>query len=399
MAVAPSGRPLRVIRLVSELDFGGVETGIAIQAELIDREKFDFRICTFWKAGATAERVRSLGIPVDVLGTSPSVYRPLASLALARYLRKVKPDVLHASVTEADFHAAILAPLRLAKRTIIDEAGFPEIARPRRRLMFKVLNRLVDDIIVVSSGLGAFLARYEGASWEKFRLIPNCGQPEYFITPKVSYEQSSARFRLAAVGRLVDVKNHETIIRAVAQHADRKVELHIFGSGPLHDQLSSLVHAEGVADRVKLRGYVEGSLRDELAAMDGYLMPSHAEGCSLALIEAMALGLPLAASRVSGNMEVVGSIGEDWLVDPTDVVGWADAIAQMQSLSPEQRKARGLAARRRAQENYSPEIFTRTLERLYLGEPVRRPDVPPHLLDSSSSGPLPARPMTPGKRK
>jgi glycosyltransferase involved in cell wall biosynthesis len=356
------------------LDFGGVETGIAIQSELINREAFDFRVCTFWKAGATAARIEKLGVPVDVLNRDPSVYSPAATVALAGYLRKMRPDVLHASVTEADFHAAMLARFRLAKRTIIDEAGFPEIARSRRRLMFKILNRLVDDIIVVSSGLGAFLEEHEGARREKLRLVPNCGQLEFFRNPKASYRVDGP-FRVAAVGRLVEVKNHESIIRALAMHPDCNTELHIFGSGPLRDELTALAHQLDLADRVQLRGYVPGSLRDELSSMDAYLMPSHAEGCSLALIEAMALGLPVAASRVSGNREVLGRIGADWLVDPTDVQGWAAMIARLHAMKPEQREALGLAARRRAQERYSPEYFTQTLERLYRGEPVARPEL------------------------
>jgi glycosyltransferase involved in cell wall biosynthesis len=357
---------LKVVRLVSELDFGGVETGIVIQSQLIDRERFDFRVCTFWKAGASARRVQELGIPVDVLDIAPSVYSPRATLALARYLRQMRPDVLHASVTEADVHAAALAPLRIAARTIIDEAGFPEIARYRRRLIFSILNRMVDDIVVVSAGLGDFLAEVEAAPREKLRLVPNCGQPEYFERPKQNYAADGAKFRIAAVGRLVEVKNHASVIRALALLPDRRVELHIFGSGPLREELLRVAREAGVSDRVQLRGYVPGSLRDELAGMDGYVMPSHAEGCSLALIEAMALGLPVIASRVSGNVEVVGPCGDGWLVDPTDVPGWARAVERLAIVPSEERAAHGEALRRRAQERYSPEAYVGTLERLYL---------------------------------
>lgn len=60
MKAGSSGRT-RVIRVVPELNFGGVETGIVIQSELIDRKRFDFRVCTFWKDGAAAQAVRDLG--------------------------------------------------------------------------------------------------------------------------------------------------------------------------------------------------------------------------------------------------------------------------------------------------------------------------------------------------
>jgi glycosyltransferase involved in cell wall biosynthesis len=360
--------------LVSELDFGGVETGIVIQSQLIDRERFDFRVCTFWKAGASARKVQELGVPVDVLDTDPFIYSPKATFALARYLRKMRPDVLHASITEADVHASVLAPLRLAKRTIIDEGGFPEIARFRRRVVFSVLNRMVDDIVVVSAGLGEFLAEREAAPRDKLRLIPNCGQPAYFERPKENYEAHPTRFRVAAVGRLVEVKNHASVIQALALLPSSGVELHIFGSGPLKDELLEVSRANGVSDRVFLRGYVSDALRDELAAMDAYVMPSHAEGCSLALIEAMALGLPVLVSRVSGNLEVVGPTGNGWMVDPTDVAGWADAIQRLRSLPADQRLAHGEACRRRAQEHFSPEAYVGRLEQLYLTRTAGAPE-------------------------
>ena len=366
LMAASRNERLKVIRLVSELDFGGVETAIVIQSQLIDRERFDFRVCTFWKAGASARLVQEHGIPVDVLDTAPSVYSPGATLALARYLRRMRPDVLHASVTEADVHASALAPLRLASRTIIDEAGFPEIARFRRRLIFSLLNRMVDDIVVVSAGLGDFLAAREAAPRHKLRLVPNCGQPEYFERPKENYAADPDKFRVAAVGRLVEVKNHVSVIRALPLLPDPGVELHIFGSGPLREELLETARQAGVEDRVHLRGYVPGSLRDELASMDAYVMPSHAEGSSLALIEAMALGLPVLASRVSGNVEVVGSSGDGWTVEPTDVAGWAERIQRLRSLSAEERAAHGRAGRARAQERFSPEAYVKTLERLYL---------------------------------
>lgn len=370
LMVANPNQRLKVVRLVSELDFGGVETGIVIQSELIDRERFDFRVCTFWKEGASAQAVQKLGIPVDSLNIAPSIYSPKATLALARYLRHVRPDVLHASVTEADVHASVLAPLRLTSRTIIDEAGFPVIARFRRRLVFSVLNRMVDDIVVVSAGLGEFLVKREAAPRDKLRLIPNCGQPEYFKHPKESYAANPSNFKVAAVGRLVEVKNHISVIRALSLVPDVGVEFHIFGSGPLREELLEAARRAGVEDRVHLRGYVLDSLRDELVSMDAYVMPSHAEGCSLALIEAMALGLPVLASHVSGNLEVVGSSGEGWTVDPTDIAGWAAGIQRLRSLSADERAARGRAGRTRAQERFSPEAYVRTLERLYLGERV-----------------------------
>lgn len=362
-----NGQRTRVIRLVSELNFGGVETGIVIQSELIDRERFDFRVCTFWKDGTAAQSVRDLGVPVDVLGVDPSIYNPRATMALARYLRKMHPHVLHASVTEADVHAALLARLRLAGRTIVDEAGFPEAARFRRRLAFRMLNRFADDVVVVSEGLGDFMVQKEGAPREKIRFIPNCGKPEYFENPKTNFAPSTDQFRVGVVGRLVDVKNHRVLIEALAQMpSETRPQLNLFGDGPLREAIIAQAERAQVADRVFVHGFVPGSITERLREMDAFAIPSLAEGCSLALIEAMALALPVLTSRVQGNIEVVGDLGDEWLIAPNDVPGWAAALSRMQAISPEARRAHGEAGRRRAQSHYSPQAYVAALDRLYL---------------------------------
>src|SRR5690242_14126551 len=98
-----ASRPL-VVRLIPVLDFGGVETNFVQQARTIDRSKYDFRVCTFWKHGEAARRIEASGIQVDVLDVHPSIRNPRATRTLLRYLRRVRPDVVHASIGEANFH-------------------------------------------------------------------------------------------------------------------------------------------------------------------------------------------------------------------------------------------------------------------------------------------------------
>jgi glycosyltransferase involved in cell wall biosynthesis len=358
----------KVIRLVPELDFGGVESGIVVQAGLIDRDRFDFRVCTFWKDGASAAEIRKQGIPVDVLGADPSIYKPSATLALAGYLRRMRPDVLHASITEADFHAALLAPFRWARRTTIDEAGFPEIARWRRRVVFRGLNRLVDDVIVVSQRLGEFLARHEGAPRRKIRFIPNCGSPRFFTDRKHDYRVQGARFRLGVVGRLVEVKNHATLIEALALIDEpARPEIWLFGEGPLKARLLAQAERLGVSEQVKLQGYKPGWIGDTLKSLDGFAQPSFAEGCSLALIEAMALGLPVLTSKADGNLEVMGPLASGWTIDAGDAAGWATALRQLAARSPDERRSHGDVALQRAHARYSPQAYVAALDALYEG--------------------------------
>src|SRR4051812_22494897 len=100
----------RVVRLLPTLDFGGVESRAILQSELHDRERLDLRVCTFHRAGAAADAIRALGIPVDVLGQDPRIRNARASLALAAYLLRTKPDIVHASIVEANFHVLARPP-------------------------------------------------------------------------------------------------------------------------------------------------------------------------------------------------------------------------------------------------------------------------------------------------
>jgi glycosyltransferase involved in cell wall biosynthesis len=356
---------LRVLRLVPVLDFGGVETEIAVQAALHDRSHFDLRVCTFWKAGRVAETIRREGIPVDALDVDPSVRNAKAPWALARYLRRTRPDILHASVPEADFHASLVGKLAGARRVIVDEAGMP--ARPpSRRLVFAALHRRVDAHLAVSDALRDYLAESEFVPRRRIRVIHSCGGREFFEHPKDDYEVARPRFRVVSVGRLVDVKNKGVLVEAMGHLVKQgaNVELVLLGDGPLRASLEARVAELGIGDRVQIAGFVP-DLVSALRAADAYALPSHSEGCSLSLIEAMAMALPVIASRVPGNEEVLRGLDPSWLVPPEDAAGWAAAIARLAALSAGSRAGLGRSARDAASARFSPEAYVTALESMY----------------------------------
>src|ERR1041384_651497 len=107
-AVLPH-RKLRVLRLLPELDFGGVESRVVLQCKLHDRARFALDVAAFHRSGAAAEAVRGAGVPVHELGVTPSPRRPYATLALLPLLRRLRPDIVHASIAEANLHGVVAA--------------------------------------------------------------------------------------------------------------------------------------------------------------------------------------------------------------------------------------------------------------------------------------------------
>jgi glycosyltransferase involved in cell wall biosynthesis len=354
---------LKLIKLIPVLDFGGVETVFETQNQLIDRDRFDLRVCTFWKAGAAAERIASTGTPIDVLGVDPSIRNPKATLALARYLRKTKPDILQASISEANFHTALVAKPCGVPIVMIEEHGLPDRPLPYR-LVHTALYRMVDAIVGVSNVTCRYVVDREYAPASRVHLLYNAIAPEFFapVAPRV---RSGGEFRFVTVGRLHPMKNQERLIRAFAAVAQARPEarLQVVGAGPLERALARLVEQLGLQGRVELTGY-RADVRNLVENADCFAFPSLAEAFGLAAVEAMARRVPVIASSWGALPEVVGELGHRWIVDPLDIDGWSRAMIEMISLSAAQREALESKAREIAM-RFSLERHSAELHRLY----------------------------------
>jgi len=129
----------------------------------------------------------------------------------------------------------------------------------------------------------------------------------------------------------------------------------IGGAGPLHDELTALARDRGCADRVQMLGALEDT-RMLLAALDIFVMPSLNEGLGIAALEALAMGLPVAASAVGGLPEVVEDGVNGVLFKPGDAAALAGALIDL-ATNPARRIAAGAAARQRAVARFSVEAM------------------------------------------
>lgn len=185
------------------------------------------------------------------------------------------------------------------------------------------------------------------------------------------------RPRLLAVSRLVRRKGLEDLIASLASPRLSACTLTLVGEGRLRARLQALARSEGVSERIEFAGRLHGeSLSDCYRAADCFVLPSHAESCSMSLLEAMASGLPVVAARTGGIPELVEDGVNGRLFEAGDRTGLAQAIAWMLE-SPERMQSIGAANRARVlathawprivatyeQRCYSPELATsRTVE-------------------------------------
>lgn len=132
-------------------------------------------------------------------------------------------------------------------------------------------------------------------------------------------------FVVLSVGELNKNKNHETIIKAIAQLKNPNIYYEICGLGPLEEHLKGLTNELGIGERVRFLGYRK-DINDILKASDTFVFPSFREGLSVALMESMACGLPVVCSKIRGNSDLIHNNKGGFLIKPSDVNGFAEAI-------------------------------------------------------------------------
>lgn len=146
-------------------------------------------------------------------------------------------------------------------------------------------------------------------------------------------------FVLLAVGELNKNKNHEVIIRSMAKINNPNLFFVICGQGLLEEPLKKLIFELGLEKRVKLLGFRK-DIKEICNASDIFVFPSFREGLSVALMEAMASGLPVVCSKIRGNVDLNKDGEGGYLVDPKDVEGFTQAISSL-SLNQQLREEMG----------------------------------------------------------
>ena len=171
--------------------------------------------------------------------------------------------------------------------------------------------------------------------------------------------------RILTVSRLIARKGLDTLIRALGRSGNEDLSLDIAGEGPEGAALRGLARACGVADRVRFHGFVDrGGLESLYVNADIFVLASLAESCSMALLEAMAAGLPLVATRVGGNVELVRDGTNGLLFKAQSVEELHTALRTLVS-NPALRRRFAVANRELAREQFSWRAVARRYEAIF----------------------------------
>ncbi len=363
---------LNILFFGTQMAIGGAQRLLLDQARWFHDHGHSVTAVFFYdKQGLQARWEAGLGFPLLTLASvgprANLLQRPWALVAglvkLWMLLRRGHFDVVEAFTYDSNVLALPVAwlagvPARIATHHGIIE-NFPAWIE---KLHAWLVNVGIASILVSVSGKTLEQAIHSGIRPDRNTVIPNG------IAPTVIESVDKRDVRrgigvknggplLLSVGRLVYQKGHEYLVHAMprilGRYPDTKAV--ICGEGALRSALERQISELGLEDCVKLLGN-RNDISQYLASADVFVLPSRWEGLPVALLEAMAAGLPVVATRVEGVDEVVENERQGLLVPPQDSNALAEALLQLIG-DPQLRKQMGAAARHRIQTHYTLDIM------------------------------------------
>jgi glycosyltransferase involved in cell wall biosynthesis len=378
-----TSKNIRVMQIISNLDIGGAQEVVRTLAENLNQLGSTSVVCTF-KDGPLSQAIKSKGIPVVVLPERQhSIFSGLPFiLELIEYYKHLKAQVEKYEIDVIQTHLLrsmdfLILFLRKRKgpkvywtfhNTLFDlredhltkHRWSLKLKRFSHHMLYWLGSRKVDGIIAVSQDVKtAILETMFGISSDKVTIIRNCVDIQRY---HLDIDRQKAREGLGftekdrigvVVATFKKQKGHRSLIEAATNLVRKYPEFHLLfvGDGELRSELKGFVGELDLEEKIHFLGS-RNDVPMILAVSDLFILPSLWEGLPMALIEAMASGLPVVATKVSGTIEVVVDGRTGILVEPGDGSGIESAIEKILG-DPDKSREMGYFSQRRVEDLFS----------------------------------------------
>ncbi len=360
---------IRVLEIIPTLVRGGAEKQLTLLAGGLPRGEFDVHVALLTHDGPYREVLDQQGVPVTLIGKRWKV-DPAAYWKLRQFIRRLAPDLVHTWIFAANSYGRQAAFGAGVKHVIAGERcvdrwkAWHELAIDRR------LARRTARIVTNSTGVQEFYVE-KGLPPEKFVVIPNGITPPAATSTRAR-EQVLAELGLpaetrliGAVGRLWPQKGYKDLLWAANLLKSARDDVHflIIGDGPLQDRLLEYCNQIDVSNQVHFLGARDDVL-ELLPHLDCFWLGSSYEGQSNALMEAMSAGVPVVATDIAGNRDLVVPDQTGFLVPVGDAAAFARQTQQLLNDDPLARRL-GAAGRQRMHDAFSVEKMVERHAELY----------------------------------
>jgi glycosyltransferase involved in cell wall biosynthesis len=346
-----------IMFLITDLKYGGTPRSVQALAVGLRASGQTVRVVSLFEGGEVADELRDAGIPVSGLGIET---RPLAAAwNFFRLLRRERPLILHTFLFHANLFGRVLGRLAGVPVVIASERSAEPSKSSARVWMDHMTWRLATIWTANAEAVAHVLGQRESIDRRRVVVIPTGVDTDRFFPgaadPNVRQRLGASPHdtMLISVGRLDKLKGHSTLIEAFTLLATRRanIRLVLIGDGAEHAALAAQVAASRLADRIRFVGGV-ADVVPYLRAADLFVLASNTEGTPGAVLEAMAVALPVVATSVGGTPEAVVHGETGILVPPRDPPAFAAAIDRLLD-NPDEARRMGERARLRVAERFS----------------------------------------------
>lgn len=376
---------IKLLEFITAFEVGGTERQVVNLARGLDPSIFELSFACLRRSGPFLEEIERLAVPLAEynINTLRSRKALKEQIRFARYVKQSRIQIVHTYGFYA--HVFAIAAARLAGVPIIVASvrDTGELWTPMQRRAQKVVCRWADCVLVNSEAVRHRLIE-EGYSQDKIVVIGNG-----IDLAKFARNGSDGRMhrefilsgdapRVVVLSRLHSMKGIDYFLEAAAMVATRFPEARflIVGDGPYREELERYAVRLGLGQRVIFTG-LRLDVPEVLSGVTVSVIPSLSEGLSNTLLESMAAGAPVVATKVGGNPEVVEDGVTGLLVPPRDPGALARAISLLLE-DPPMALSLGRAGRQLVAERFSIERMVRQTENLYLRLMSRSPRRPAH---------------------
>ena len=362
-----------IVHIVHRFDTGGMENGMVNLFNTLSPERYRHTVVALTDFSEFRQRITAQPVEFHALHRAPGHGLGWA-VRLWKLLRRIKPDLVHTrnlAALEAQFVAAAAG----IRATVHGEHGRDVFDLYGQNWKYNLLRRaarpLVSNYIAVSRDLETWLRVAIRVPPRKLHQIYNGVDSAKFrprVGPRPGYAHPES-IVFGSVGRMVEVKDYPTLTRAFIQLVHQQPEraararLVIVGDGPARTTCLDLLQAAGLAHLAWLPGE-RHDIAEIMQALDVFVLSSKNEGISNTILEALASGLPVIATAVGGNVELVEAGVNGVLVQPGDVAGMAQALLGYLD-TPARIAEHGENARRQAVQRFSVPVMAAAYATVY----------------------------------
>jgi len=369
-----SPRRLRVAQVITSVVMGGGGQVISAFSRHLDKSKFQMDVYCIIEGGELVDYIRSQGFNVTVLPIFNQVgrlhYSPTQWLRLAKALRRGSYDVVHTHLYRADFVGGIAALIAGRRHIVKTMHNMGTTKTKYQHAMDQLLHRIATRVVCVSETQRAHIMHIERCPNRKFEVIHNGVDLSRFDIDfdreklAVGLGLDVSRPIVGTIGRLIEEKGHSYLLQAIPLIAQRfpGIQFLLVGDGPLREELERQIRALRCMN-VVITG-MRMDVPELLGLMDVFVFPSVSEGLPIALLEAMAAGVPVACSDIPQLLEIVTHNKNAFVFPSEDWRGLAEAVCGLLG-NTSLRSMLSLGARAIVEAEFSESSMIRAYEQLY----------------------------------